>query len=490
MRDYSFGNYISALRERRGLSQYQLGALVGKSDKAVSKWENGAAKPRLDTMRKLADILDVSVDELLTCEYDAFDRKRKDLFAMKKEIIEIAKKRLKDLYGEKPPVRIINRFKQEELMLTEHKMLLWIGFSGKLQEQLEKENMYFEIRDPQMNASFIAWLINSMSINPLPAHYYCPVCKKVEFVAEAKCGIDLPSKKCSCGNYYKKDGFGIDAINMYPLLAGNEIYVSKHATEIVKKCLYEYFEGYGVVKQVCIDREGIVVCSNDQYKITKYGVFSDEISSKYPEDIITIRPEDYFELINEAAVINIIENEEEILCSQDLRNMEFTEQQIKLYLEQVVEQGIFNDCRGEGNMEKVITHMSNPKFSDLISAWGLLMSTGTWKGNAEFLYEQGIPLSELISCREDVCAYLYNKFNANCCENPSGIVFEIKEAVRKGKYTNNRMPTEVENLLLECNVPEWYVESMKKILYLFSKTNIIMILRSEICRCVKEKRNE
>lgn len=41
MRDYSFGNFISALRERCGLSQYQLGALVGVSDKAVSKWENG-----------------------------------------------------------------------------------------------------------------------------------------------------------------------------------------------------------------------------------------------------------------------------------------------------------------------------------------------------------------------------------------------------------------------------------------------------------------
>ena len=39
MRDYSFGNYISVLRERRGLSQFQLGALVGVSDKAVSKWK-------------------------------------------------------------------------------------------------------------------------------------------------------------------------------------------------------------------------------------------------------------------------------------------------------------------------------------------------------------------------------------------------------------------------------------------------------------------
>ena len=98
MRDYSFGNYISALRERCGLSQYQLGVLVGVSDKAVSKWENGASKPRIGTIKKLSEVLDVSVDELLACEYDAFNKKRKDLFAMKKEIISIAKNKLKELY--------------------------------------------------------------------------------------------------------------------------------------------------------------------------------------------------------------------------------------------------------------------------------------------------------------------------------------------------------------------------------------------------------
>lgn len=46
MRDYSFGNFISAQRERCGLSQYQLGALVGVSDKAVSKWENGVSQTK------------------------------------------------------------------------------------------------------------------------------------------------------------------------------------------------------------------------------------------------------------------------------------------------------------------------------------------------------------------------------------------------------------------------------------------------------------
>ena len=107
-----------------------------------------------------------------------------------------------------------------------------------------------------------------------------------------------------------------------------------------------------------------------------------------------------------------------------------------------------------------------------------------WKVNAELLYDNGIPLDELISCREDVYAYVYDKLNGKCCENPSGQVFEIKEAVRKGKYTNNRMPAEIESLLLECEVPKWYVESMKKILYLFPKTHLIVLLKWDICKFV------
>ena len=128
MRDYSFGNFISALRERCGISQYQLGALVGVSDKAVSKWENGASKPRIAIIKKLSEVLDVSIDELLTCEYKTFNTKRKDLFAMKKEIISIAKDKMKVIYGENPPIEISNRFKTEELMLYGQETLLWMDF--------------------------------------------------------------------------------------------------------------------------------------------------------------------------------------------------------------------------------------------------------------------------------------------------------------------------------------------------------------------------
>ena len=65
MRDYSFGNYISVLRERRGLSQFQLGALVGVSDKAVSKWENGQTAPDLDNIIAMSNLYEVTTDYIL-----------------------------------------------------------------------------------------------------------------------------------------------------------------------------------------------------------------------------------------------------------------------------------------------------------------------------------------------------------------------------------------------------------------------------------------
>lgn len=65
MRDYGFGKFIASEREKKGLSQFQLGKLVGVTDKAISKWENGDAKPRFDNLMRLAMALDISLDELM-----------------------------------------------------------------------------------------------------------------------------------------------------------------------------------------------------------------------------------------------------------------------------------------------------------------------------------------------------------------------------------------------------------------------------------------
>lgn len=65
MNDYSFGNVLYELRSRAGLTQAQLAQSLGVTDKAVSKWEVGAAKPGTETIRRLAALYHISVDALL-----------------------------------------------------------------------------------------------------------------------------------------------------------------------------------------------------------------------------------------------------------------------------------------------------------------------------------------------------------------------------------------------------------------------------------------
>lgn len=65
LNDFEFGQYLRQLRISKGLSQFQLGKLVGVSDKAVSKWENGISKPKIGIILKLSDILSVSTEDLL-----------------------------------------------------------------------------------------------------------------------------------------------------------------------------------------------------------------------------------------------------------------------------------------------------------------------------------------------------------------------------------------------------------------------------------------
>lgn len=77
MKEVSFGMFLRSLREENGLSQAQLGRLAGVSDKAVSKWESDAARPQSGLLRRLADLLGVTVDELLSCRRRPPERRRR-----------------------------------------------------------------------------------------------------------------------------------------------------------------------------------------------------------------------------------------------------------------------------------------------------------------------------------------------------------------------------------------------------------------------------
>lgn len=65
MANYELSNRIYELRVQKGLSQKELGAILGVSNKAVSKWETGTAIPKTETLIKLAEVFEISTEELL-----------------------------------------------------------------------------------------------------------------------------------------------------------------------------------------------------------------------------------------------------------------------------------------------------------------------------------------------------------------------------------------------------------------------------------------
>jgi transcriptional regulator with XRE-family HTH domain len=60
----AFVERLKEFRKARGLSQVRLAELIGVSPRVYNRWERGIATPRLDTVVQIADILDVSLDEL------------------------------------------------------------------------------------------------------------------------------------------------------------------------------------------------------------------------------------------------------------------------------------------------------------------------------------------------------------------------------------------------------------------------------------------
>lgn len=62
-----FGSFVAQLRKEKGLMQKELAEKLYVSDKAVSKWERGLSIPDVALLVPLADILGVTVTELLEC---------------------------------------------------------------------------------------------------------------------------------------------------------------------------------------------------------------------------------------------------------------------------------------------------------------------------------------------------------------------------------------------------------------------------------------
>lgn len=89
MKKQTLGMTISSLRKDKGMTQLELAEKIGVTDKAVSKWERDLSFPDINSIPKLAEIFEISVDDLMQVKPKTKENERKSKVD---EIVDIALK--------------------------------------------------------------------------------------------------------------------------------------------------------------------------------------------------------------------------------------------------------------------------------------------------------------------------------------------------------------------------------------------------------------
>ena len=119
---------------------------------------------------------------------------------------------------------------------------------------------------------------------------------------------------------------------------------------------------------------------------------------------------------------------------------------------------------GTSFVRQMLDDTKPDKFADLVRISGFSHGTDVWLNNAQDYIRQGMAtMSEVISTRDDIMNYLRLK------GVPNKDAFTIMEKVRKGKGVT----AEQEELMRSMSVPDWYIESCKKIKYMFPRAHAV-----------------
>ncbi len=439
-----------------------------------------------------------------------------------------------ELYGDDLPQLIVDRLNVELGSILGKYDVVYMSAQKLVQRSLECG--YLVGSRGSVGSSLVAYMAGITEVNALPPHYRCPKCRNVEFHAgEYGCGADMPDKMCPvCGTKYAKDGFDIPFETFLGYGGGKvpdidlnfsgeyQARAHAHAVEMFGKT--QVFRAgtigtlaektaYGFVKKY-LEENGIAAGNAEIDRLTAGCVGVRRTTGQHPGGLVVVPDdmdiEDFCPVQHPAddPDSDTITTHFEYHCMEDnllkldmlghddptmIRMLEnltgVNARAIPLDDPDTMSIFISSKVLGYENDEvlgptgavaipefntrftrQMLVDTQPKDFNTLLRLSGFSHGTDVWLGNAKDLIVSGTAsVLETVGCRDDIMLYLISMGL-----DPK-MSFKIMEAVRKGKVKGGKAgdwPMWVEEMR-KHDVPEWYIESLAKIGYLFPKAHAV-----------------